>query len=91
MVAGLNGRWQGEVPRWLDRATPGYHDECSGSACEFALDRWKLVRIAVHVFDFNQASARVLQKNRFEFEGLLQKHHRKDGEFLDSKLHALVK
>ena len=60
------------------------------SACAFALQEWKLVRITAHVFAFNEGSARVLEKNGFEFEGLLRKHHQKDDNFLDSRLYALV-
>jgi RimJ/RimL family protein N-acetyltransferase len=61
------------------------------SACAFAAQQWKLVRITAHVFDFNVASARVLEKCGFELEGHLRKHHQKDGKFLDSRLYALVK
>ena len=61
------------------------------SACDFALAEWKLVRIMAHVFEFNKASARVLEKCGFELEGLLRKHHQKDGKFLDSRLYTLVK
>jgi RimJ/RimL family protein N-acetyltransferase len=61
------------------------------SACDFATSQWKLVRITAHVFEFNRASARVLEKNRFQLEGLLRKHYRKEGKFLDAMLYALVK
>jgi len=60
------------------------------AVCDFARSEWKLVRITARVFDFNTASARVLEKCGFELEGLLRKHHRKDGRFLNSKLYALV-
>lgn len=60
------------------------------AACAFAIAEWKLVRITAHVFELNKASARVLEKSGFELEGLLRKHHQKDGKFLDSKLYALV-
>jgi RimJ/RimL family protein N-acetyltransferase len=61
------------------------------SACDFAFQEWKLVRIIAHVIESNTASARVLEKNGFEFEGLLRKHHRKDGKFIDAKLYALTR
>lgn len=82
-----------EIGYWLARPYwgRGIMTDVVRSACDFALTEWKLVRITAHVFDFNQASARVLEKNGFDFEGLLRKHHRKDGEFLNSKLYALVK
>ena len=61
------------------------------SACTLSVTEWKLVRITAHVFEFNKASARVLEKNDFRCEGLLRKHHRKDGKFFDSQLFALVR
>ena len=60
-------------------------------AVEFAFAQWKLVRIFASVFDSNTASARVLEKNGFEFEGLLRKHHIKNGQSIDARLYALVK
>ncbi len=62
-----------------------------GKACEHAFARWKLVRITANVFHFNLASASVLEKNGFVFEGDLRKHYLKDGRFIDGKLHALVR
>ena len=58
--------------------------------CDFAMVEWNLVRITAHVFESNRRSARVLEKNRFELEGTLRKYHLKDGQFIDSKLYALV-
>ncbi len=60
------------------------------AACELAISQWQLVRITAHVFSFNPASARVLEKNGFQFEGELKKNHRKNGVFIDSLLYALV-
>ena len=61
------------------------------SACSFAIREWKLVRITAHVFEFNAASARVLEKNGFQLEGHLRKHHRKGDVFIDSRLYAQVR
>lgn len=84
---------RGEIGYWL--AQPfwgrGIMTAVVGSFCEFAVKKWGLVRITAHVFSFNQASARVVEKNGFACEGLLRKHHRKDGHFLDAKLYALVR
>ena len=33
---------------------------------------------------------RVLEKNRFKLEGILRKYYRKDGQFIDARLYALV-
>ena len=80
------GYWLGK--RWWGR---GIMTAVVAAVCRHAMLRWQLVRITASVFSWNTASARVLEKNGFEYEGLLRKHHQKDGEFLDSKLYALVR
>jgi RimJ/RimL family protein N-acetyltransferase len=81
-----------EIGYWLAKPFwgQGIMTDVVRAACRFAQEKWKLVRITAHVFDFNTASCRVLEKSGFRFEGLLRKHHRKDGKFLDSRLYALV-
>ena len=49
------------------------------------------MKITAHVFTFNPASARVLEKCGFREEGLLRKHFLKDRKFIDVKLFALLK
>lgn len=90
---GLACGHRAEIGYWLARPYwgQGIMTEVVGAACDFAVAQWQLVRITAHVFVFNTASARVLEKCGFQFEGLLRKHHRKDGRFLDSKLYALVR
>ena len=86
------GHWA-EIGYWLAKPfwRQGIMTEVIGRACKFAFSQWKLVRIVAHVFAHNTASVRVLEKNGFEFEGLLRKHHRKDGTFIDSKVYGLVR
>lgn len=60
-------------------------------ACGHALAHWKLVRIAGLVFTFNPASARVLEKCSFEYEGLLRNYAQKMGQTFDCRAYALVK
>ena len=90
---GLSYGHRAEIGYWLAKSYwgRGIMSDVVHSACAFAMAEWKLVRITAHVFEFNSASAQVLEKSGFEFEGLLRKHHQKDGKFLDSKLYALVK
>ena len=57
----------------------------------FGLNKLKLRRIFAYVFPQNAASAIVLEKNGYEFEGLLRKHHIKNGRFIDAKLYAKTK
>jgi [ribosomal protein S5]-alanine N-acetyltransferase len=81
-----------EIGYWLARPWwgKGLMTAAVGRMCDFAFAHWKLVRITGHVFSANEASARVLQKNGFAFEGLLRKHYLKDGRFLDCRLYARV-
>ncbi len=59
--------------------------------CQFAFTQWNLVKITAHVFSFNAASARVLEKCGFEQEGYLRKHFLKDGQMIDARLFGLLK
>ncbi|MEQ8790590.1 MAG: GNAT family protein [Pirellulaceae bacterium] len=90
---GLTKGHRAEIGYWLGRAWwgRGVMTAVVGAACQHALARWRLVRISAHVFESNTASARVLEKCGFEMEGLLRKHHLKDGRFVDSRLFALVR
>ncbi len=60
-------------------------------ACEWAVHEWGLVKITAHVFAFNGASARVLDKCGFQQEGYCHKHYPKDGKYLDARCFALVR
>ena len=50
-----------------------------------------LQRIFASVYASNPASARVLEKAGFQFEGCMRKNVLKDGEILDSLLYARVR
>ncbi len=90
---GLTYGHRAEIGYWLAKPFwgQGIMTEVVRSVCALAIDEWKLVRITAHVFVHNKASARVLEKNGFEFEGLLRKHHKKDGKIVDSMLFALIR
>jgi RimJ/RimL family protein N-acetyltransferase len=55
---------------------------------DFCFDNFPLRRISAEVFANNPASARVLEKAGFAFEGRLKNNVLKDGELLDSLLYA---
>jgi ribosomal-protein-alanine N-acetyltransferase len=57
----------------------------------YAFDELKLLRLTAHVFEFNAASARLLEKNGFKLEGRLRKHFRKDGALLNALYYGLLK
>jgi RimJ/RimL family protein N-acetyltransferase len=59
--------------------------------CQHAFAEFGLVKITARVFAHNPASARVLEKCGFEEEGFLRKHYRKDGQFIDARLFALLR
>ena len=50
-----------------------------------------LKRTYASVFSKNKASARVLEKNKYKFEGLMKNYHMKDGKLIDALLYAKVK
>lgn len=58
---------------------------------KYGFENFGLKRITGHVFSSNKASARVLEKAGFKFEGKLRKHHFKDGKYIDALLYAKVK
>ena len=60
------------------------------AACNVAIDTWSVKRIEAYVFDGNDRSARVLEKNGFCFEGLLRKHDRKGDLFIDTHVFAMI-
>jgi [ribosomal protein S5]-alanine N-acetyltransferase len=62
-----------------------------GRVCQHAFEAWGLVKITAHVFSFNAASARVLEKCGFQKEGFLRKHHLKDGQLIDAFVYGLVR
>jgi RimJ/RimL family protein N-acetyltransferase len=59
--------------------------------CELGFSDFGLVKITAHVFANNPTSARVLEKCGFVQEGYLRKHYEKEGQFIDSKLYALLR
>ena len=81
-----------EVAYWIGKPFwgRGIMTAVVGVACQFAIERWNLVRISAPVFDGNVASARVLEKCGFEFEGLMRGYYLKDGRFIDARLYSLL-
>ena len=58
---------------------------------EYAFDHFDLVRLYDAVFEWNPASARVLEKAGYQYEGRLRKNVTKDGKTIDQLLYALVR
>jgi RimJ/RimL family protein N-acetyltransferase len=66
----------------------GIKTEAVAAVTDFCFDNFPLRRISAEVFANNPASARVLEKAGFIFEGRLKNHVVKDGQVLDSLLYA---
>jgi ribosomal-protein-alanine N-acetyltransferase len=77
------GYWLGE-----DFWGRGIMTEAVTAFTDFWSDNSPLHRVSAEVFANNPASARVLEKAGFIFEGRLKKNVIKDGELLDSLLYA---
>lgn len=58
---------------------------------KYAFDVMKLERLQAGVFEWNLASARVLEKNGFQREAVLKKSVFKDGRLIDSFLYAKLR
>jgi RimJ/RimL family protein N-acetyltransferase len=80
------GYWLGE-----DFWRRGIMSEAAAALTDFCFDNFPLRRISAEVFANNPASARVLEKAGFVFEGRLKHNVIKDGELLDSLLYARTK
>lgn len=80
------GYWLGE-PFWnLGVATGALR-----ALTEYAFSELGLIRLYATVMEWNPASARVLEKAGYQYEGLLRKSVIKDGEILDQWLYAIVR
>ena len=80
------GYWLGE--QFWGR---GIMTEAVIAVTDFCFDNFPLRRISAEVFANNPASARVLEKAGFTFEGRLKNNVMKDGQVLDSLLYARIK
>lgn len=80
------GYWLGE--QFWGR---GVMTEALTAVTDFCFDNFPRRRIATEVFASNPASARVLEKSGFAFEGRLKNNVVKDGELLDSLVYAQTK
>jgi RimJ/RimL family protein N-acetyltransferase len=80
------GYWLGET--FWGR---GIMTEAVRAVTDFCFENFALRRISAEVFSSNPASARVLEKTGFTFEGRLKNHVVKEGQLLDSLIYARTK
>ena len=58
---------------------------------DYAFSNFDICRLYAHVFEWNGASARVLEKAGYAFEGRLRKSVTKDGETIDQLMYAMIR
>jgi ribosomal-protein-alanine N-acetyltransferase len=80
------GYWIGE-----DFWGRGIVTEAVGAVTAYGFDHFDIVRIYADIFDWNTASARVLEKNGYAFEARLRRAVVKDGIITDLLMYAKIK
>lgn len=80
------GYWLGE-PFWNRGIATG----ALRALTEYAFTELDLVRLYATVMEWNPASARVLEKAGYQYEGRLRKSAIKDGQVIDQFLYAMVR
>jgi len=88
-----NARLTAEIGYWLgeDCWGRGIATEALRAVTDWAFATTDLVRIQAGVFEWNPASARVLEKAGYLLEGRLRKAYVKDGRTLDRLLYARLR
>ena len=83
-------RHTAELGYWLGEEFwgRGVMTEAVSAFVGYSFEEFSLYRIFAKAFSNNPASARVLEKAGFDFEGRLRKNVIKDGRILDSLLYA---
>ena len=86
-------RQTAELGYWLSQEFwgRGIMTEAVAAFTDFCFENFQLRRIYAEPFANNPASARVLEKAGFAFEGRLKNNVFKDGKLLDSLLYARTK
>jgi len=86
-------RRSAEIGYWLGEAFwgRGITTEALIAVTGHALCNYDVCRLYAHVFDWNGASARVLEKAGYSFEGRLRKSVTKDGQTIDQLIYAMVR
>jgi ribosomal-protein-alanine N-acetyltransferase len=86
-------RHTAELGYWLGEEfwARGIMTEAVAAFTDFCFEEFQLRRVYAEPFANNPASARVLEKAGFTFEGRLKNNVLKDGKLLDSLLYARTK
>lgn len=85
-------RVSAELGYWLGQEFwgRGIMSEAVKAATAYGITHHQLTRVYAYTFDWNPASARVLEKSGFHLEGRLRRSAVKDGRILDQFQYAYV-
>ncbi len=86
-------RRSAEIGYWLGEEFwgRGIATEALIVVTEHAFANHDLCRVFAHVFDWNPASARVLEKAGYAFEGRMRKSVTKEGQTIDQLMYAMIR
>jgi [ribosomal protein S5]-alanine N-acetyltransferase len=86
-------RFTAEIGYWLGEAHwgRGIMTAVVRRFTDYAFATWDLNRLYANVFAWNEASARVLEKAGYQFEGRQRSATVKDGRILDNLMYATVR
>jgi len=86
-------RRSAEIGYWLSEQFwgRGITTEALIAVTDHAFSHYDVCRLFAHVFDWNGASARVLEKAGYTFEGRLRKSVTKDGQTIDQLMYAIIR
>jgi len=85
-------RYNAEIGYWLGEEYwgQGIATEAVRAMTRHGFEAWGLVRVYAAVFDYNEASKRVLEKCGYALEGTLRLSAFKAGHFVDQHMYAAV-
>ena len=86
-------RRSAEIGYWLGEAFwgRGITSEALIAVTDYAFSNYDVCRLYAHVFSWNGASARVLEKAGYVFEGRMRKAVTKDGQTIDQLMYAMIR
>ena len=93
ILEGDVGYRSAEIGYWLGQEFwgRGITSEALAAVTDYAFENFDLCRLYAHVFEWNPASARVLEKAGYSKEGRLRKSVTKDGRTIDQFLYAIIR
>jgi len=82
-----------EIGYWLGQEFwgRGIATEALIAVTDYTFSNYDVCRLFAHVFAWNPASARVLEKAGYEYEGRLRKSVTKDGQTIDQLIYAMIR